>query len=80
MPAMAGAVGFVPGCGPTMVATALYLDWAILLTAQLGKASSKDGDALSPAIARASNGTGLATLCSAIPALLAAYGLCALGW
>lgn len=74
VPLMAIVVGFIPGCGPQIVVTTLYLAGAIPLSAQLGNAISNDGDALFPAIALAPRAAVLATLYSAIPALVVAYG------
>ena len=71
---MAIAVGFIPGCGPQIVVTSLYLNGSLPLSAQLGNAISNDGDALFPAIALAPRAALVATVYSAIPALLVAYG------
>ena len=68
---MAIAVGFIPGCGPQIVTTSLYLNGAVPLSAQLGNAISNDGDALFPAIAKAPKAAALATLFSAVPAVIA---------
>lgn len=80
VPAMAILVGFFPGCGPQILTTSLYLDGAIPLSAQLGNAISNDGDALFPAIAKAPRAASLATIYSAVPAFVVAYGAYALGW
>ncbi len=74
VPAVAILVGFVPGCGPQIVVTSLYLSGAVPLSAQLGNAIANDGDALFPAIAAAPRAALAATLYSALPALVAAYG------
>ncbi|MBN2886414.1 MAG: arsenic efflux protein, partial [Chromatiaceae bacterium] len=74
MPAMAIVVGFIPGCGPQIVVTSLYLSGAVPLSAQLGNAIANDGDALLPAIAVAPKAALLASLYSGIPAFLVAYG------
>lgn len=68
------AVGFIPGCGPQIVVTSLYLSGALPLAAQLGNAISNDGDALFPAIAAAPRAAVVATLYSAVPAVLVGYG------
>ncbi len=73
VPALAILVGFVPGCGPQIVVTSLYLSGAMPLSAQLGNAIANDGDALFPAIAAAPKAALAATLYSTLPALLAAY-------
>ncbi len=73
VPLMAILVGFIPGCGPQIVVTSLYLAGAIPLSAQLSNAISNDGDALFPAIALAPRAAILATLYSAVPALIVGY-------
>ena len=74
VPLLAVLVGWLPGCGPPIVVTSLYLSGALPLSAQLGNAISNDGDALFPALALAPKAALLATLYSALPALLVAYG------
>ena len=74
VPLAAVLVGFLPGCGPQIVVTTLYLTGGLPLSAQLGNAISNDGDALFPALALAPRAALLATLYSALPALLVAYG------
>lgn len=66
-------LGMIPGCGPQIITTSLYLSGAIPLSAQIGNAISNDGDALFPAIALSPRVAVVATFYSAIPALLAAY-------
>lgn len=66
-------VGFIPGCGPQIIVTTLYINGIIPLSAQIGNAISNDGDALFPAIAVAPKAAIIATLYSAIPALIFAY-------
>ncbi|REL35240.1 putative manganese transporter [Thalassotalea euphylliae] len=73
-PLMGVLVGMIPGCGPQIITTSLYLSGAIPLSAQLGNAISNDGDALFPAIALSPKVAIVATLYSAIPALIVAYG------
>lgn len=74
VPLVAILVGFIPGCGPQIVVTTLYLAGAVPLSAQFGNAIANDGDALFPALALAPKAAILATLYSAIPALIVAYG------
>jgi len=74
VPLMGVVVGFLPGCGPQIVVTTLYLAGLVPLSAQIGNAISNDGDALFPAIALAPKAAILATLYSGIPAILFAYG------
>ncbi len=73
VPLAAVLVGFLPGCGPQIVVTTLYLTGSLPLSAQLGNAISNDGDALFPALALAPKAALLATLYGALPALLIAY-------
>jgi len=72
-PLIAVIIGLLPGCGPQIITTSLYLSDAIPLSAQLGNAISNDGDALFPAIALAPKMAIIATLYSAIPAVIVAY-------
>lgn len=72
-PLIAILVGFLPGCGPQIVVTTLYLTGVIPMAALLGNAISNDGDALFPAIALAPRAAILATAYTGIPALLLAY-------
>ena len=74
LPLMAVIIGLLPGCGPQVIVTSLYLAGAIPLSAQLGNAISNDGDALFPAIALAPKTAIIATLYSTIPAVIFAYG------
>lgn len=73
VPLMAILVGFIPGCGPQVVVATMYLNGLIPFSAELGNAISNDGDALFPAIAMAPKAAIVATLYSAIPAVLVAY-------
>ncbi len=74
VPLVAILFGFLPGCGPQVVVATFYLNGYIPLSAELGNAISNDGDALFPAIALAPKAAIFATLYSAIPALIVAYG------
>ncbi|WP_230633734.1 putative manganese transporter [Alteromonas macleodii] len=67
-------IGFLPGCGPQILVTSLYLNGAVPFSAQLGNAISNDGDALFPAIALSPKAALIATVYSAIPAFLVGYG------
>jgi hypothetical protein len=73
-PLMAILLGFLPGCGPQVLVTTMYLSGIVPLSAQIGNALSNDGDALFPAIAIAPRVAIVATLYSAVPALILAYG------
>lgn len=74
MPLVGVLVGLIPGCGPQIVVTTLYLAGAIPLSAQFANSIANDGDALFPAIALVPKAAFLATLYSAIPALIVGYG------
>ncbi|KAF7771523.1 hypothetical protein PCIT_a4119 [Pseudoalteromonas citrea] len=74
-PLIAVLIGLLPGCGPQIVVTTLYIQGIIPFSALAGNAISNDGDALFPAIALAPKAAILATCYSAIPALGVGYGL-----
>ena len=74
VPLIAILFGFLPGCGPQVVVATFYLNGFIPFSAEIGHAISNDGDALFPAIALAPKAAIIATLYSAIPAILVAYG------
>ncbi len=67
-------IGCIPGCGPQIMVTTLFVTGVIPMSAQIGNALSNDGDALFPALAIAPRAALVATLYSGVPALLAAYG------
>ncbi|HFG1794707.1 putative manganese transporter [Vibrio cholerae] len=74
MPALGIMIGLLPGCGPQILVTSLYLSGALPFSAQLSNAISNDGDALFPAIALAPKAALMATLYSSIPAAIVGYG------
>ena len=73
VPLVAIFMGFVPGCGPQILVTTFYLNGIIPFSAEIGNAISNDGDALFPAIAILPKAAIIATLYSAIPAVLVSY-------
>jgi len=73
-PLVAILIGFLPGCGPQVLVTTMYLAGILPLSAQIGNALSNDGDALFPAIAIAPRVAIVATLYSAVPAVILSYG------
>ena len=75
IPFLAIIIGFIPGCGPQILVTTLFINGMIPFSALLGNAISNDGDALFPAIAIAPRAAVLATIYSAIPAFVMAYTL-----
>ena len=74
IPLIAILIGFLPGCGPQILVTTLYLNGIIPLSAQIGNAISNDGDALFPAIALHPRAAVIATIYSAFPAIIVSYG------
>lgn len=74
MSAVGILVGMLPGCGPQILITSLYLAGSVPLSTQLSNAISNDGDALFPAIALAPKAALFATLYTAIPAIVVGYG------
>jgi hypothetical protein len=74
MPLVGLLVGLLPGCGPQILITSLYISGAVPMSTQISNAISNDGDALFPAIALAPRAALVATFYSAVPALIAGYG------
>ena len=74
LPLMGILIGLIPGCGPQVLVTTLYINGLIPFAALIGNAISNDGDALFPAIALDPRAAILATAYSTIPALIVAYG------
>lgn len=74
MPAIGIVVGMLPGCGPQILITSLYLAGSVPLSTQLANAISNDGDALFPAIALAPKAALFATLYTSVPAIVVGYG------
>lgn len=74
LPLMAVLIGFIPGCGPQVLVTTLFINGVIPFAALVGNAISNDGDALFPAIALNPRAAIVATAYSAVPALIVAYG------
>ena len=73
LPLVAILIGFIPGCGPQIMITSMYVSGQIPMSAQIGNSISNDGDALFPAIAISAKAAIVATLYSAIPAVFIAY-------
>ncbi|GMQ46101.1 putative manganese transporter [Vibrio sp. 10N] len=73
MPLVGMLVGLLPGCGPQILVTSLYISGVMPMSAQIANALSNDGDALFPAIALAPKAALAATLYSALPALIVGY-------
>lgn len=73
LPLVAIGVGFIPGCGPQVLVTTLYINGVVPFAALLGNAISNDGDALFPALAINPKVAVVATIYSAVPAVIVAY-------
>lgn len=74
LPLIAILIGFIPGCGPQILVTTFYINGLVPFAALLGNSIANDGDALFPAIALNPRAALLATIYSAIPAFIIAYG------
>lgn len=75
LPLIAIVIGFIPGCGPQVLVTTMYVNGLIPFAALLGNAISNDGDALFPAIALEPKAAFVATIYSAVPALILSYAV-----
>ena len=73
IPLLAVLIGFIPGCGPQILVTTMYLQGVIPFAGLIGNAIANDGDALFPAIALTPKMAIIATLYSSVPALIIAY-------
>ena len=73
IPLLAVLIGFIPGCGPQILVTTLYLQGIVPFAGLIGNAIANDGDALFPAIALTPKMAIIATLYSGIPALIISY-------
>lgn len=73
LPLIAVLIGFIPGCGPQILVTTFYINGLVPFAALIGNAIANDGDALFPAIALNPKAAIVATIYSAIPAVLVAY-------
>ncbi len=74
LPLIAIALAAIPGCGPQILVASLHVSGVLPFSAQIGNSIANDGDALFPAIAKAPKAALLATLYSAVPAVIVAYG------
>ncbi|MBU2968465.1 putative manganese transporter [Pseudoalteromonas sp. C2R02] len=68
-------IGLLPGCGPQIVVTTLYIQGVIPFSALIANAISNDGDALFPAIALAPKAAFIATIYSTVPAFIVGYSV-----
>lgn len=69
-PIAGAAVGLIPGCGPQIVLAGAYAQGAIPISALAANAISQDGDALFPLLAIDRKAAVMATVYTAIPALI----------
>ena len=74
LPLIGILIGFIPGCGPQILVTTLYINGLIPFAALICNAISNDGDALFPALALSPRAAIWATVFSAAPALIVGYG------
>jgi hypothetical protein len=74
LPLIGALIGLIPGCGPQILVTSLFIGGAVPFSALVANAISNDGDALFPAIALTPRAAILATLWSLLPALILGYG------
>ena len=74
MPLIGVLIGFIPGCGPQILVTTLYINGIVPFSALIANAISNDGDALFPAIALNPRAALLATLYTSVPAVVLGYG------
>ncbi len=79
LPLIAIVIGFIPGCGPQILVAATYISGLIPFSALIGNSISNDGDALFPALALAPRAAVVATIYSAVPALIVSYSIMLLG-
>lgn len=68
--AAGAAVGLIPGCGPQILLTGLYVQGGLPLPVLVANALSQDGDALFPLLASDRRSALLATAVTTVPALL----------
>ncbi len=66
----AAAIGLIPGCGPQIVITSMYIKGILPFAAIMAHAISQDGDALFPLLALHPRSALLATVVTTVPALV----------
>lgn len=80
MPFMAMLVGLIPGCGPQIVFTTMYIAGLVPFSAQVSNTISNDGDALMPAIAMQPKKALLVTIYGIVPSLIVGYIILFMGY
>lgn len=73
LPLFAAIIGLVPGCGPQIVVTTLFISGLIPFSSIIANGISNDGDALFPVLAFERKTAILATIYTTVPALIFAY-------
>ncbi|SKA07045.1 Putative, 10TM heavy-metal exporter [Cetobacterium ceti] len=68
-------IGLIPGCGPQILLTTLYLNGTIPFAALMANAICNDGDALFPLLALNRKASIYVTLYNLIPAFIVGYSL-----
>ena len=77
---LGAGLGLVPGCGPHLVLTGLYVQGVVPLPMLLANALSQDGDALLPLLVLDRRAALLGTALSTLPGVLVGSVLVGLGW
>jgi hypothetical protein len=77
---LGAGLGLVPGCGPHLVLTGLYVQGVVPLPMLLANALSQDGDALLPLLVLDRRAALLGTALSTLPGVLIGSVLVGLGW
>lgn len=75
LPLISAIIGLIPGCGPQIFITTLYINNTIPFAAQISNAISNDGDALMPALAMRPRQAIIATIYGFFPALIVGYAI-----
>ncbi len=71
----AALIGLIPGCGPQIVLTTLFINGMLPFAALVANVLSQDGDALFPLISLHKKSALAATLVTTLPALLVGLGI-----
>jgi len=66
----AALIGLIPGCGPQIVLTTLFIQGAVPFAALIANVLSQDGDALFPLLSLHKKSAALATLVTTVPAVI----------
>jgi hypothetical protein len=77
---LGAGLGLVPGCGPHLVLTGLYVQGVVPVPMLLANALSQDGDALLPLLVLDRRAALLGTALSTLPGVLVGSVLVGLGW